>query len=70
MFDNVWTIWKLTAGPVQASSLSYPACEPNRLRTITIMKSVRFTYSLHISYYALVRKVIKLLTCLALIPGS
>ena len=48
---------------MKASSLSYrnPACEPNRLRTITIMKSVRFSYSLFVSYCVLVLKVIKLL---------
>ena len=46
---------------MQASSLSYPTCEPSRLRTITIMKSVRFSYSLFVSYIFLVLKVIKLL---------
>ena len=49
------------AGHVQASSLSCATCEPSRLRTITIMKSVRFSYSFFGSYYFLVLKVIKLL---------
>ena len=41
---------------MQASSLSCLTCEPNRLRAITIMKSVRFSYSLFVSYYFLVLK--------------
>ena len=49
------------AGPVQASSLSCATREPSRLRTITIMKSVRFSNSLFVSYYFLVLKVINLL---------
>ena len=44
---------------MQASSLSCPTCEPNRLRAITIMKSVRFSYSLFVSYYFLVLKASK-----------
>ena len=35
--------------------------EASRLRTFTIMKSVRFSYSQFVSYYFLVLKVIKLL---------
>jgi len=53
--------WFSIAGPVQASSLSCPTSEPSRLRTMTIMKSVRFSYSLFVSFYFLVLKVIKLL---------
>ena len=52
--------WCGIAGPVQASSLSCSTCEPSRLRTITIMKSVRFSHSLFGSYYVIVLKVIKL----------
>ena len=46
---------------MQASSLSCQICEPSRLRTITIIKSVHFTYGLFVSYYVLVLKVIRLL---------
>ena len=46
---------------MQASSLSCQICEPSRLRTITIIRSVHFTYGLFVSYYVLELKVIRLL---------
>ena len=42
----------------QIGELARGLCEPNRLRTITIMKTVRFSYSLLVSYYVFIRKVI------------
>ena len=53
--------WYSIVDPVQASSLSCQICEPSRLRTIPIIKSVHFTYGLFVSYYVLVLKVIRLL---------
>ena len=58
MFDNVWKIWKLindsphgrkTSGTQGSKQPILPD-----LRTITIMKSVRFSFSLFGSYYFLV----------------
>ena len=46
---------------MQASSLSCQIFEPSRLRRITIIKSVHFSYGLFVSYYVLVLKVVKLL---------
>ena len=50
----------------QTGELARRLCEPNRLRTITIMKSVRFSYSLLVSCYVLVRKVKLSCCCLVL----
>ena len=55
---------------MQASSLSCPTCEPNRLRAITIMKSVRFSYSLFVNYYFLVLKASKPLLFGTLRPSN
>ena len=55
---------------MQASSLSCPTCEPNRLRAITIMKSVRFSYSLFVNYYFLVLKTSKPLLFGTLRPSN